>query len=499
MSRSSSRLWPLSGCRCALIRLTSVVLPAPFDPTSDKNSPLLTTKSRPSQARVSPNCFRKFTVLSRITSGLPSCQPLTEVRNGTDDAGRQYQHQGDQDDAEQKLPILGRRDRVGFQVGEHQSADDRPGEIAETAEQRGEHDLAGERPVEHVGRGQAVERHPQDAGKAGEGSGDQKGDPAEPADPDAEKARTDLVVADGLQRLAEWRVHDHPHHDYAHDEDGQHVIIIRRDELLESARAGEAEQAQQQARTGNPQAVAAAGFPIELERQAVEHLGKRQREDAEENLRVAHANIAQQRRRDCDHRNPDQDVELHGMRAEVLDHEGNGVGADAEIGGMAEREQAGVAEQQVESERGDRRDQAVDQKLHLIGVDEARQQEQQQQDRRRRGGELEHGAIARSFEIGLHHAVPNRPVGLTSSTRAAMRYSTASSSSGKNWIPAVRTKLTTRAPTSAPFRLPSPPITTTTKAMTKASTPMPRTAAWVGTTIAPPRPAMKQPIVKAST
>jgi hypothetical protein len=54
--------------RCALIRLTRVVLPAPLEPTNDRNSPLFITKSRPSQARVSPNCFRKLTVFSSIMS-----------------------------------------------------------------------------------------------------------------------------------------------------------------------------------------------------------------------------------------------------------------------------------------------------------------------------------------------------------------------------------------------------------------------------------------------
>ena len=42
-------------------------------------------------------------------------------------------------------------------------------------------------------------------------------------------------------------------------------------------------------------------------------------------------------------------------------------------------------------------------------------------------------------------------------------------------------------------------MTTTTKAMTSASIPMPSTAAWVGTTMAPPSPAMKQPIPNADT
>ena len=56
-----------------------------------------------------------------------------------------------------------------------------------------------------------------------------------------------------------------------------------------------------------------------------------------------------------------------------------------------------------------------------------------------------------------------------------------------------------RAPISAPSRLPSPPMTTTTKARISASTPMPSTAALLGTMTAPPRPAMKQPRVKACT
>src|SRR5215470_3444092 len=116
MSRSSSRICPLSGCKCALIRLTSVVLPAPFEPTRERNSPLFTTKSRPSQARVSPNCFLKFTVLSRITSGLPHPQALSELRQRADDAGRQDQHQGDEYDAEQQLPVLGRGHRIGLEI-----------------------------------------------------------------------------------------------------------------------------------------------------------------------------------------------------------------------------------------------------------------------------------------------------------------------------------------------------------------------------------------------
>ena len=191
--------------------------------------------------------------------------------------------------------------------------------------------------------------------------------------------------------------------------------------MPESARTGEREQAHQQAWAGHAQAVAAAGDPIKLERQAVEHLRERERQDAEEDLRMAHANISQQRRSDGNRRHADQDVELHRMRAEILNREGDAVGADAEIGRMAERQQSGVAEQQVEPERGDRRDQAVGQELHLVGFEIRRKQDQNQQDQSRHSGEPYHRTIAKGLDFRFHHAVPNNPVGRTSSTNAAIK------------------------------------------------------------------------------
>jgi hypothetical protein len=109
------------------------------------------------------------------------------------------------------------------------------------------------------------------------------------------------------------------------------------------------------------------------------------------------------------------------MPAEMLDREGDGISADAEIGGMSERQQASIAEQQVEAECGDRRDQAVDHQLELIGGDKARNQDQHDEDRHGRGHELEQRALWELLGVGRHHAVPNRPVGRTSSTRAAIR------------------------------------------------------------------------------
>src|SRR5215472_9455495 len=171
MSRSSNKTWPLSGWRWAVIRLTSVVLPAPFEPTSDRNSPFSTVKLTPSQALSTPNRLRSSTVRNRlILRSLHGHQPLGDLRQSADDAGRKQQYQRHQHGAEQQLPVLGRGHGVGLDEGEGDAADDRAKEIAEAAEQGHKHDFAGKRPVQNIRRRQPVERRPQDAGKPGEGA-----------------------------------------------------------------------------------------------------------------------------------------------------------------------------------------------------------------------------------------------------------------------------------------------------------------------------------------
>src|SRR4249919_3790074 len=166
---------------------------------------------------------------------------------------------------------------------------------------------------------------------------------------------------------------------------------------------------------------------------------------------------------------------------------------------MAKGKQACVTKQQIEPERRDRIDQSVGEQLQLIDVGKSRQHHEHNENRDRADGDQPcRGSGARG--VVLHrYGLPNRPVGLISRTRAAIRYRAASSISGKNWMPAVRTKLTMSAPINAPSRLPSPPMTTTTNARISASTPMPSTAACAGTTTAPPRPAIKQPSANACT
>ena len=110
------------------------------------------------------------------------------------------------------------------------------------------------------------------------------------------------------------------------------------------------------------------------------------------------------------------------MNAGIAQQKRDRIGADAEKGGMTKRQQPGIAEQQIEAERGDGGDQSIGQQLRLIEADIGRQQRQQHE---HDGGGREQQQFGPILDLadggGCHHAVPNKPVGLTSSTTAAMR------------------------------------------------------------------------------
>src|SRR5713101_6778358 len=189
--------------------LQNEVLPAPLGPTSETNSPSSMVKLTSSTACVSPKYFLRWIVSSRLMAS--PREPADKPGRRPHDPGRQDQDQGHEHDAEQQLPVFRARDRGGLEIVEGHRTDDGPGERAETAQHAHEHDLAGERPVEHIGRGQPVERHPEDAGEPRERARYDEGDPAGASHRDADEAGARLVVTDRLQRLAEWRVHDDPH------------------------------------------------------------------------------------------------------------------------------------------------------------------------------------------------------------------------------------------------------------------------------------------------
>jgi hypothetical protein len=107
--------------------------------------------------------------------------------------------------------------------------------------------------------------------------------------------------------------------------------------------------------------------------------------------------------------------------AGVAQQERDAVGADAEKGGMTERKEPGIAEQEIEAERRDGGDQPIGQELDLIEADIRRKQCQDHENERRRRCQHQLRAIGDYARLRFHHALPNRPVGLTISTTAAIR------------------------------------------------------------------------------
>src|SRR5262245_17679016 len=158
MSSPLNRILPESDGSNALITLISEVLPAPLGPTSETTSRSGTVRLRLSTARVSPKYFFRFMVSIRfISSSLPD--PAELARQRSDNARRQYQYQDNEHGTEHELPVGGARDGINLEIVEQHGAYDRPGKSAEAAEHCHEHDLARERPIENIGRDQAVQRY----------------------------------------------------------------------------------------------------------------------------------------------------------------------------------------------------------------------------------------------------------------------------------------------------------------------------------------------------
>ncbi len=113
-------------------------------------------------------------------------------------------------------------------------------------------------------------------------------------------------------------------------------------------------------------------------------MGQSQREDAEEDPRVADAEEAEQRRDRRRGEDAAKQKDFHGGDVQVLDDKGHSVGTHAEVGGVTEREEARIAQEKVEAEGGDREDQAVRKECDVVGRDQQREEKQDNGDRNRR-------------------------------------------------------------------------------------------------------------------
>ncbi len=284
----------------------------------------------------------------------------------------QHQHR-----AEEELPDLGvvLRD-VGVHGAQQQRTHDRTEERVDPAQQDHQQHLGRLRPVRQVGIDAAVVDHDPRTRQAGEGSHEHEGVEPVAIDGDADEIGPLGILANRRQRPAERRIDDVPQAVDRDDADHQHELVV----------VGEGRLGDPLRHRNADQAVVATGEVVPFEGDQVDDVAERQRQDGEVDVGATHAEIADdQRRQRAADRCHDQ-PEPEGEAGDVLEQQACRVAADAEIGGLAERDHAGVAHQKVERHGEQRPDEDLGRELDpefgpAHGEDQLGQPEQQQQRR----------------------------------------------------------------------------------------------------------------------
>ena len=194
-----------------MIRLKSVVLPAPLGPMIARRSPGGTARSTPLTAWTPPKCLRRPTRAAR-TRRLARWRRLPPPRRPptrpTKPCGRTTMTTITIA-AEEERPV--HRPLPADQPLEDLEAEG-PGQRAEErlhAAQQGHHQrLEGLGEVGEVGEDAAVVEGEEAAGQPREGARDDEGDELVAAHVDADEAGAARVLADRLERVAEGRVDD---------------------------------------------------------------------------------------------------------------------------------------------------------------------------------------------------------------------------------------------------------------------------------------------------
>ncbi len=225
------------------------------------------------------------------------------------------------------------------------------------------------------------------------------------------------------------------------DEDGQddevHDDVVgnrQQAEQLAVRLAGERHDAEQLAARHALQAVFAAGDRAPLQEDEVRHLGQRQRRHREVDALAADGDEADDEAEQRRQGDAGEHAEL-GRPALGADQPAGGVGGGGEVGGMAEREQPGVAEQQVEGAGEDRVAERGHHE-HRIEADERRRDQQRQpgdgadMGQARDVGDGAGGRKRQGLGVAHQASLPNRPAGRTISTIAMMTKTTMLDASG---------------------------------------------------------------------
>ena len=154
-----------------------------------------------------------------------------------------------------------------------------------------------------------------------------------------------------------------------------------------------------------------AAVDVERDAKVVEHLGESERDHDEVDAAGAHRHRADGRGDQSAGADRHQQVDpAVGDAVEAED--AHGIGANAEIGGMAEGHQPAVAEDQVQADGGDGEDQDAPRQVDVVRLAERGHE--------RRQGHEEHRRDAPEDQPRSHRFA-NKPAGLTARTTAISR------------------------------------------------------------------------------
>src|SRR6266581_993966 len=395
---------PASARRCPVIRLKSVVLPAPLGPMMAQMLPLGTSKETRETAMKPLNDL----VRSRTSSTPRPPQPAADQLGCARKPGGENEQEDDEDRAEHEGPVLRVGDDLLVQEDERQRADAGPVERPHPAEQRHDQHLGRLGPVSEVGEDAAVEDAGEAAREPGERPRQHEGGQLVAPHVYADELGALGVLSDRREHAPEGRADHAPEDPEAarHQHHRQQIEVIAR-----------AEAAQQRQRAhprqvgigdlGHP--LLAAGDFVPLEADRPDDLREGQREHREVDAREAHAEEAEDEREGAgQHAGRGKGEEKR--HAGLLHEDAGGVGADAEVGGVAEGDEAGVADQEIEADREEAHDDHVGRDERVEARAERGDEERGDHDERA----PRHAGKALDHRSGR----PRRPQGRTMSTTA---------------------------------------------------------------------------------
>ena len=292
---------------------------------------------------------------------------------------------------------------------EDDRSEQRAVQAAGAAEDEDQHDLGRAREAEHIDRDELRRLRQERAGDTGVARADDVDRDQAPMHRRAERRHAHGVLLDARQAPAERRMDEPARNPEHREQDGERVKIRGRADHVE------AEQAEHRLHLDALQAVGAAGPTRQLVGRLEHHQA-----DADGHHQTRQVGAAQHekagdeaRQRREDERGDEADDRIGNA---VLGEQARAVRTDAEERGVAERDDAGVAEDQVEREREQGDDRDLAQQQMVLGKDEVG--DHRQQPERDLGRAPARGAAQRSEVdqgVAAHRADvrPNKPCGRT--------------------------------------------------------------------------------------